>query len=447
MPDQPAAHNNMGTVLQEQGKLEEAINHYNTALELNPDYGEAQCNLGNALKEQGKLNKAIIAYEKSIKLSPNNAVAFNNLGNAYKDQGKVEEAIVSFNRALSIKPTYATAHRNLSSLLKYGPHDTQIATVCKLLKRSDLSEVDNCELSYTYAKMMEDLGDLDCAFRNYVLGGILRKKLLSYNIAKDELQFKNLKKGASNFKKLYVDVSTVPLKRIPIFILGMPRSGTTLVEQIISNHSQVYGAGELPFMDQFARELGLHDKILSATDILNLRHAYAKEIEKMRAPEPLVTDKMPHNFLHLGLIVKAFPEAKIIHVIRDPAATCWSNFKHYFPNKELGYSCDLRDTVEYYQMYQGQMEFWETMFEKKIYHLNYELLTNEQEKVTRKLIETLGLDWQDSCLAPQENRRVVRTASQHQVRKKVFSGSSQFWRKYEKHIDDDFDGLFAKAFG
>ena len=149
---------------------------------------------------------------------------------------------------------------------------------------------------------------------------------------------------------------------------------------------------------------------------------------------------MPHNFLHIPLIC-AFPEAKIIHVQRNAAATCWSNYKHYFISNSIGYCYDLKDVVDYYNLYIDLMRFWQSQYGERIYHLNYESLTTDQENETRKLIKYLGLNWQQTCLSPQKNKRSVRTASQQQVRQKVYKGSSEAWRKYELHLNGAFDSF------
>jgi len=227
----------------------------------------------------------------------------------------------------------------------------------------------------------------------------------------------------------------------PIFILGMPRSGTTLVEQIISSHSQVHGAGELRFLSRFGGSLSRGNQTNSSENVLQMRKAYLCELEKVSNGCQFVIDKMPHNFLYVALILKALPEAKVIHVQRDPAATCWSNFKHYFDEKGLGFGYDLKDTVNYFKLYQDLMEFWDQQYSEHIYHLDYEKLTLDQEAETRKLIEHLELDWEDNCLSPQENERIVKTASQQQVRQKVYTGSSQAWRKFEPYLDGAFDSL------
>ena len=150
---------------------------------------------------------------------------------------------------------------------------------------------------------------------------------------------------------------------------------------------------------------------------------------------------MPQNFRFVGSILKALPEAKIIHVRRDPAATCWSNFKHYFAVKGLGYSYDLNDTLRYFELYQDLMDFWDQQAGDQIYHVNYDRLTVEQEPETRKLIKYLELSWEDVCLLPQENKRSVKTASQQQVRKKVYTGSSQAWHKFKPYLNGLFDEL------
>jgi tetratricopeptide (TPR) repeat protein len=430
---------NLGVTLQDQGKLEEAITSYNKALSLKPDYAEAYNNMGNALKDQGKLEEAIASFNKALSLKPDYADSYYNMGICLKDQGKLDEAIASYNKALSLKPDYAEAHRHLSSLVKYKPEDTQVTLVGEIIERNDLNEDDRCHLHYTFAKMTEDLGNLGTAYDNYVAGGKLRQKLLSYDFKQDELKFDKIKNTAPKLKEFAFNKPIEATNNTPIFILGMPRSGTTLAEQIISSHSQVHGAGELPFLSRFGGSLSLGNQIINAENTLQMRNAYLNELEKVSNGCQFVTDKMPQNFLHIGLLLKVLPEAKVIHVKRDPAATCWSNCKHYFSSKGLGYSYDLSDTVNYFKLYQDLMDFWDQQYSDQIYHLDYDKLTLDQEAETRKLIEHLELDWEDNCLSPQENKRSVRTASQQQVRQKVYTGSSQAWRKFEPYLNGVFD--------
>jgi tetratricopeptide (TPR) repeat protein len=404
-----------------------------------PDFADVDNNMGNALQDQGKLEEAIASYEKALSLKPDYAEAYNNMGNALKDQGKLEEAIASYEKVLSLKPDYAEAHRNLSTLVKYKPDTTQISLISDMLKRSDFNDDDRCNLHFTFAKMKEDLDDLDVAFENYVIGGRLRKKLLSYDSKDDEHRFSKIRSTAPKIKALAMNETMQAATNVPVFILGMPRSGTTLVEQIISSHSLVHGAGELPFLERFGSSLSLGNQTISSENTLQMRNAYLNELEKVSNGCRFVSDKMPHNFQHIGLILKALPEAKIIHVKRDPAATCWSNFKQYFSSNGLGYSYELSDTVKFFKLYQDLMSFWDQQFSDQIYHLDYDKLTLEQESETKNLIQYLGLEWEPQCLSPHKNKRSVTTASQQQVREKVYTGSSQAWRKFKPYIKDLFD--------
>jgi len=440
-PDYAEAYCNMGVTLKGQGKLEEAIETYNKALAIKPDYAEAYNNMGNALQEQGKLEEAIEAFNKALSIKPDYAEAYYNMGFTLQDQGKLEEAIEANNKALAIKPDYAEAHRHLSQLTKYTADTAQISEVEALLQQADLNDSDRCNLVYTNAKMQEDLGDLKAAYASYLAGGKLRQKLLSYDFKQDELTFGRIKNTAPKLKDFAFDKPIEAANNIPIFILGMLRSGTTLVEQIISIHSQVHGAGELPFLGRFSDTLSHGNQTVNSDNVLQIRNTYLNELNKVSNECPFVTDKMPQNFLHIGLILKALPEAKVIHVKRDPAATCWSNFKHYFSANGLGYSYDLSDTVNYFKLYQDLMDFWDQQYSDQIYHLDYDKLTIEQEPETRKLIEYLKLGWEDDCLSPHKNKRSVRTASQQQVREKVYTGSSQAWRKFEPYLNGVFDEI------
>jgi tetratricopeptide (TPR) repeat protein len=440
-PVNAEAYYNMGKALKENGELEEAIKTYNKALAIKPDYAEAYNNMGNALKENGKLEEAIEAYNKALAIKPDYAEAYKNMGVTLQDQSKLEEAIGAYNEALAIKPNYADAHRALSRLAKYTPENPQINIVDDLLKRQKLNDSDRCHLLYTNAKMQEDLGDLSAAFDNYVAGGYLRQKLLAYEFTQDTHLFSQIKQTAPKFKDVALNAASEPVTHTPIFILGMPRSGTTLVEQIVSSHSEVTGAGELPYVSQFGRELALGVTAATLGTVSVFREHYLAELAKRADGQAFITDKMPHNFQYIALICAAFPEAKIIHVQRNAEATCWSNFKHHFASKGLGYSYDLGDTVRYYGLYKDLMHFWSQSYSERFYDLDYDQMTENQEPETWRLIEFLELNWQNACLAPQNNKRAVTTASQEQVRQEVYKGSSQAWRKYEPFLDGAFDGL------
>jgi len=226
---------------------------------------------------------------------------------------------------------------------------------------------------------------------------------------------------------------------MPIFIVGMPRSGTTLVEQIISSHSEVTGAGELNFVAQFGAAIATDITKANHGSLLDFRHKYLNRLQNVSDGNLIVTDKMPQNFRYIGLLAAAFPEAKIIHVKRNPAAVCWSNYKHYFGSKTMAYSYAIGDVINYHALYENLMDFWTNTLGDRIYQLDYEQLTVNQESETRQLIDHLKLDWDEKCLSPQNNARGVATASNVQVRKKVYKGSSEQWKKYLPFLNGAFD--------
>ena len=440
-PDYADAYLNMGVTLKEQGKLDEAIVASHKALSIKPDYVEAYLNMGAIFEDQEKLDEAIGAYNKAISIKPDYADAHLNIGNVLKVQRTLDEAIEAYNKAISIKPDYADALLNISSIRKFTRKDEQFLQVQELYKSDGLSDEKRCKISFTLAKMYEDVGELDQAFRHLFAGNALRKKLLKYSFKQDVDLFNRLKETQPHFSINSLEIKESSIKPTPIFILGMPRSGTSLVEQIISSHSKVAGAGELKLVQHLGKKLPLSPKSISIEAISEFRQRYLSELSKLSHGKHFVTDKMPHNFLFIPLICAAFPEAKIVHVQRSPAATCWSNYKQYFLEEGLGYCYDLKDVVSYYSLYSDLMEFWQSEYSDRIYNLNYEKLTTDQEGETRELIDILGLDWNKACLSPHKNKRRVRTASIQQVRKKVYQGSSEVWREYEPYLGRAFNNL------
>ena len=265
--------------------------------------------------------------------------------------------------------------------------------------------------------------------------------MLNYDISEDELLFSQIKASFGIINESQINITSEEFTTTPIFIVGMQRSGTTLVEQIMSCHSKISGAGELEFCSKYGLPLIRGTIKLNKESLKNFRNQYLNEIKKTSNGKPFVTDKMPSNFRHIGLIRSAFPEAKIIHVNRDPRAVCWSNFKSDFVSRGLGYSCDIKTLIEYYRLYKDLMNFWQKQYGNFIYQLDYEQLTYNQEKETRNLIEFTGLPWEDACLSPEKNKRSVRTASTQQVRKKVYKGSSEEWKKFEPFLNGVFNEL------
>jgi tetratricopeptide (TPR) repeat protein len=436
-PEYAEAYYNMGNTLDFMGNPDAAIDCYKKALKIKPDYAEAYFNMGNTLKDKGDSGAAIDCYKKALKIKPDYSDAFNNMGVALNDKGEFESAINCYKKAIKIND-YAEAYRNISALTSYKEYDKYFIKMQSLCLDPLSSDEERCHLNFALSKASEDLNEIEKSFNYLKMGNALRTKIISYDIKQDIELF-------SQLKKAYPSIALKSTSKIselkPVFILGMPRSGTTLVEQVVSSHSKVTGAGELSYVKMFGSSIARG--VIRANDeiILGFRERYIEALKIRSDDRSIVTDKMPHNFLYVGLIFSAFPDAKIIHVNRDPAATCWSNYKHYFATKGLGYCYDLDDTVSYFGLYKDLMQFWLGHYGDRIYNLNYENLTINQDVETRKLIRYLGLEWEDECLSPQQNKRAVRTASQKQVRQKVYQGSSEQWRKFEPYLNGAFDLL------
>lgn len=439
-PDYVECHINLGSVLTEQGQLEAAVESYRHALCLKPDHGIALSNLGNTLTVLGQFDEAVQTLQRAVALMPTYAPAYNNLGNALSSLSDFVGAEAAFRRTLDIDPTFAAAHRHLSTLKTFQPYDPQIAAMLDLHASGEIPPAARCHLCFALAKVFEDTGDYAHAFELLNEGNALRRRQLGYDISGDREAFAQVRAAdaalsASNFQL------PAPATPAPIFILGMPRSGTSLVEQIVCSHSSVHGAGELLDLPLSGRALVTGEAAPTPNALTAFRTAYLSAIARRANGKAYVTDKSPQNFLFIGLIAKALPEAMIIHVTRDPKAVCWSNYRQYFSANALGYSYDLADVVAYYHLYADLMQHWSVRYPGRVIDLDYDHLTEDQEGETRRLIAALDLPWEAACLAPQDNRRGVGTASQHQVRRGVYRGSSNDWKRYERFLSGAFDDL------
>ena len=482
-PDLAQAYKNIGDILRATGKYEEAVHNYTSATRINPDYAQAYAGLGNALNDQGLHKQAIDCIQRSIQLSPDSAVAHNDLGKALIDAGRHEDALASYrtalkikpdfaevhgnlgnalcecgsydeandsyNEALRLRPDFAEAHNNLSKNKKYAKDDPQLAQMLGRISDPEISAGELMDLSFALGKAYEDIGDIDLSFSYLLQGNKLRKKELGYDISSDQAHFAQIKSffGGEYLPASEAEFAKNETSRQPIFIVGMPRSGTSLTEQILASHSQVFGAGELQAVGRILspamRHLAVTGTHVVSTEVFsNLKNTYLAELAEVGDSEPFVTDKMPENFKWIGFLLTAMPGVKIINLQRDHAAVCWSMFKSLFPG--YGYSNDLVDLAGYHNLYKDLIEFWQRKFPNQIYNLNYEALTENQEQETRRLLEYCDLPWEEACLEFHKTQRTVRTASSRQVRKEMYTGSSAVWRKFEAHLGPMLSTLTGK---
>ena len=440
----PTAHNNLGKIFLASGEIDSSIKHLECAITLKSDFADAHNNLGSAFLRINKLNDAIKSYKKAIALKPDFAVANNNLGIAYLRTGDPKLASKFFENAITITPGYATAHHNLSGVKVYKEKDKQVSLIESLLIENNLSQKERIYLNFALAKAYEDLGNHEELFKHLNEGNLIRKKEMSNSIADSEEHNELIKLffNSNNIKLIYRD--SLPIR--PIFIVGMPRSGTSLVEQIISSHHEVYGAGEvnnfhniiMPIIEKHAVNENYN---LKNDEFALIRKQYSNSLERFYANEKVITDKWILNFKTIGFILSAFPESKIVHLKRDARATCWSIYKHYFSDEGNRWAYDYQDLARFYKSYVGLMDYWHNLFPGKIYDISYEDLTSDQEKETRNLLRYCDLDWDENCLNFYTNTRAVKTASAVQVRNKMYQGSSDVWRQYSEHLKPLLDAL------
>ena len=440
----PTAHNNLGKIFLASGEIDSSIEHLECAITLKSDFADAHNNLGSAFLRINKLNDAIKSYKKAIALKPDFAVANNNLGIAYLRTGDPKLASKFFENAITITPGYATAHHNLSGVKVYKEKDKQVSLIESLLIENNLSQKERIYLNFALAKAYEDLGNHEELFKHLNEGNRIRKKEMSNSIADSEEHNELIKLffNSNNIKLTYRD--SLPIR--PIFIVGMPRSGTSLVEQIISSHHEVYGAGEvnnfhniiMPIIEKHAVNENYN---LKNDEFALIRKQYSNSLERFYVNEKVITDKWILNFKTIGFILSAFPESKIVHLKRDARATCWSIYKHYFSDEGNRWAYDYQDLARFYKSYVGLMDYWHNLFPGKIYDISYEDLTSDQEKETRNLLRYCDLDWDENCLNFYTNTRAVKTASAVQVRNKMYQGSSDVWRQYSEHLKPLLDAL------
>jgi tetratricopeptide (TPR) repeat protein len=444
IPNYPDAHNNLGSVLQKLGQFENAIQSYEWAIAYNPNFAEAHNNLGNVLSEYGRVDLSIKNYENAITLNPKYLKANFNLAMAFKNLGNKDGFIKYIEKVVTIKPEWGDAQLHLARVKKFKKNDPKINEMKSFLDEVNLDVDDRIGLNFALAHIFENHENFDEQFRFLNEGNRLQKQELNYNFNIDKNRFASIKKI---FKNTSFDLKKVIKNETitkPIFIIGMPRSGTSLVHQIIASHSEVYGAGELnnlnrilaPFLNQSADK---EKKEISDDDILSVRNQYIDLINTLNLNEIVILDKMPLNFRYVGFILSAFPEAKIIHMKRDPMATCWSIYKYIFGGNAYSYNQD--DLAKYFCLYENLMSFWHDLFPGKIYDLSYENLTGNQEKETKQLLKYCKLKWEENCLNFHTNQSAVKTTSDLQVRRKIYQGSSEVWKKYEAYLQPLISGL------
>jgi tetratricopeptide (TPR) repeat protein len=443
-PNYAVAHRNLGQPLYAQGKRDEAVAAYRQAILIKADYAEAYCDLGAALHGQGKLDEAIDACRQAIVLKPDLAMAHNNLALALIERGRLSEGRAALEKAILLAPRNIKFLRNLSEMFRLVGEDPHLAALEQLLARRDsLAVSDRIDLHFAAAKAYDDVGRHRHAFREWLDGNVLKRRQVAYN---ETARLGTLDRVRAVFTSELIRTrqNAGHQSAVPVFIVGMPRSGSTLVEQILASHPQVFGGGELTQLSRAVHEMQttfggsatFPDLLLCMTDpdFRDLGARYLAEIRRLAPSATRITDKMPGNFIFAGLVHLALPKAAIIHTIRHPADTCLSCFSKLF-SEEQNHTYDLAELGRYYRHYQALMAHWRRVLPAgRILDVRYEEVVADLEGQARRIIAHCGLDWTPRCLAFHQTDRPVRTASAVQVRQPIYTSAIGRWREYEPFL-------------
>ncbi len=414
---------NYGVILQGIGKLQEAELSTRRAIELKPNCEQSHFNLGNILKDLGKLQEAELSFRKAIKINPDFAMAHSNLGNICKDLGKLQEAELSFRKAIKINPDFAMAHYSLS-LLKYSDENNILQN--KILSKINLNKQSKKDQIYIYfaqANILHNKKKYKESSKFLKLANQL--KLSIYPSTADNLINQSKVLLLESDKKEIQQQENIDSPQ-SIFIVGMPRSGSTLVESILSRRNDVFDLGEINILEEAFIE-SKHSK----QDIY-LSEIYKKKVSNITKLN-ISTNKWLYNYQYVGIIAKQIPNAKIIHCFRNPLDNILSIYRTHFSAGNQ-YSCSLVDCAKVYLDQDEIMTKYKNRFRSKIYDLNYEKLVVNPKPEIKSLISWLGWDWDDQYLSPHLNPRSVSTASNIQVRSPINSKSIGGWKHYKEML-------------
>lgn len=434
--------NKVGIALQYVGDYDAAIDCFQRAVQLKRDFVPAYLNLGHALITQMKFDEALAVFNRALEFGPGNATVVAGIANVYEKQGDYEKSYQV------LKSFVDEGVKDVELAVQFGLISDRLnrqADACRfmehLLEWRELSSYARRKLHFGLGRLYDKLGDYDKAFSHFGNGN-------DWNEANPNLLSENAKlvdRIIATFNQAFLNRaprSSVISDR-PIFIVGMPRSGTSLVEQILASHPQVYGAGELLKLWDIVGSLpGEADGVeypecisdLSGNEMDGAANDYLACISRLSNGAGRVTDKVPSNFFHLGLIALLFPGARVIHCLRNPMDTCLSCYFQDFAGRHT-YSTNLEYLGKYYQDYQRLMAHWQQVLPIPMLHVSYEELIADPEAGSRQIIEYCGLEWDERCLRFYESKRVINTASYDQIRKPIYQSSVSRWKHYEKYLE------------
>lgn len=457
-PLDPASYNNLASTLVRLGRYEEALRRYYEAKALAPDDADVRHNLGCVLEQMYRLEEAIVCYQAAVRLNPRLDGSYNNLANCLHGLGRFDDAHAAYRRAIDLAPEVALYYRNFVQSKALTHDDPHFVSLERLMQRVDkFTPGDQSQLYFAFAKALDDVGQHERSFTNVLRANALYRRGIQYDEAMTLNLLRELPAFLSprvlNGKRNVGDPSDSP-----VFVVGMPRSGSTLIEQILASHPDVFGAGERPeFGKALASALSPAADASSGIVIEALEDARSDQFAAVgadylrRIHEVMpgsrgfrrVVDKYPFNFMIVGLIHLALPNARFIHSRRAPVETCLSIFSGIFNDVPFGY--DLGELGRYYQAYDALMCHWRNVLPKGVFlDVDYEALVSDLEGTARRTVAHCGLDWDERCLQFHQTRRPVTTASASQVRRPIYRTSLRRWRPDASVLEPLYDGLGAR---
>ena len=446
-PENIAIKNNLATCYKYLLKYENAENLYKKIIETNPKYVNAYLNLGNLKRDINKLNEAIELYETADKINPNNHIILFSLALAHQGLGNFEKSIEYAKNVLLINPTFVKADHLISLSRKYKKDDWHYLSLLNKIESRELQEIEKIELYFSLSKANEDLNNINEAYKFLKKGNDLNKKKIKYEIKNDLKLIENIK---DLFEKIdFKKFSNQNFDKI-IFILGMPRSGTSLIEQIISSHSKVIGGGEMPILSNLVKKNFIDNEKISRSKlietvetpskILTIANEYLNFVNYFDGGDKIIIDKAPLNFRWIGFIKIFFPNAKIVHCYRDPKNNCLSMYKNLF-EASLEFTYNEEDLIKFYKAYQDLLNFWQSKDSTNLINVSYEELISNSESEIRRIIKDCGLSWEENCLLYYKNKNPIKTMSTAQARKPIYKSSVKAFEKFKfylKNIDKSF---------
>ena len=447
-PENIAAMNNLANSYKHLNQLEKAENLYLKIIKKDPKNIKALNNYGNLMQKLNNFNAAIKIYEKAFLIDKDQLNILFSLAVSHQSVGDFEKAKIFALKIVEIDSKNTSAHKLISGITNYKKDRTHLKSMENLTKDQNLNSEQKIDLYFALGKAYEDIKDFKNSFNYLKEANKLKKEKTQYNISREEKIFNNIIK---TFDDIDIDsYKKVAINKKIIFICGMPRSGTTLIEQIVASHKKVSGAGELIYLqniikNNFFQELNLNkQKIIE--EALNQKNILAeKYLQLLNAHNyktEIITDKAPPNFMWIGFIKIFFPNSKIIHCSRDARDNCLSVFKNNFASRDMEWAHDQNDIAQYYNLYLKLINFWKSKSPDSIYDANYESIVNNPEKETRKLLKFCNLEWDDNCLNFYENKKTpIQTVSVSQARKPIYNSSINSNLDYSKYLHDMYNIL------